>query len=379
MNIDCIHFKNCSGCQLRLDVDVPPILKMAQEFFSLRGIKDFVCVTGPTTAWRMRSKLATRGSSSFPLIGLFKERTHEVVEIPMCVVHHPVINHVVKLVKEQIVAHRVVPYNEKEGELRYLQCVVERRTQKAQLALVVNAKDWTSSAVHKIEDLAASLVANAPHLWHSIWMNLNATQENRIFGEPWKLFHGEHFLWEKICETPVCFLPASFGQANLDLFEQMVSEIRSIVPAQSKIIEFYAGVGVIGLVLAPQAKWVKCIEINPEAKICFNEAILQMPLSDAKKIDYLLRAASESQAHQSLFEADIVIVDPPRKGVDKELLALLKESNSIKKLIYVSCGWKAFERDADELLKAGWRIQQAKAYLFFPGNDYLETLAVFEK
>jgi len=373
--LDCPHFNACSGCQLQDDIESPPILLRARQFFKERGINELLCKTGSIKGWRYRSKLAVRGSSSKPLIGLYKEYSHEVVEIPHCVVHHPSINEAIRLIKKQISLHQIAPYNENEGDLRYLQCVVERRTQKMQLALVVNAE----RAPDNIKALMNSLFTQNPDKWHSIWINYHPTASNRIFGEEWELFHGERFLWEEICGTPICFLPGSFGQANLDLFEQMLQEIQINIPKHSKILEFYAGVGAIGLPLAAQSQWVKCVEINPQAKICFDEAKKKMPEQTAAKLDYRLGSASDPIDVEFLSDADIVIVDPPRKGIDKELLLQLKAASQPKKLIYISCGWNSFEKDASQLIDAGWHLKKATAYLFFPGCDHLETLAFLEK
>jgi tRNA/tmRNA/rRNA uracil-C5-methylase (TrmA/RlmC/RlmD family) len=74
----------------------------------------------------------------------------------------------------------------------------------------------------------------------------------------------------------------------------------------------------------------------------------------------------------------VVIVDPPRKGLEKELLNALCDNKELNNIIYVSCGWEAFKSDCLALLQAGWRLAHAEAFLFFPGSEHIEVLAVFE-
>lgn len=349
----------------------------ARIFFKLHGVEDFLGIKGAESAWRIRAKLAVRGSAKKPLIGLFEERSHQVVEMLDCTDHHPSINLAAKRVKEEMIGQGIIPYDDKRGDLRYLQFVVQRETGRVQLSFVINENQWLTPAVKKIETLAVELVKQDPTLWHSIWLNLNFRPGNRIFGDEWKLFHGERFLWERVCGTDVCFLPGSFGQANLDLFEVLMRDMKNFVFDQSQIVEFYAGVGVIGLCLAAHARWVQCIEINSLSETCFLEGKRRLPEDDAKRLSYLVGSAANTLG--MIANADLAIVDPPRKGIDSNLLSSIKSSFHLKKLFYVSCGWASFERDALELLKEGWEITFARAYLFFPGTNHLETLAIFNR
>jgi tRNA/tmRNA/rRNA uracil-C5-methylase (TrmA/RlmC/RlmD family) len=375
--IHCVHFERCSGCQMQNDLLSPPVLEQAKAFFAQRGIADLSLVSGAMCGWRCRSKLAVRGTAAKPLIGLFKQGTHQVEEIPHCQVHHPAINSSVSLLKNLMVRYRVEPYNETSGILRYIQCAVEPSTSAVQLTLVVNSDSWESPAVAKAEQLIDALVEEQPEAWQSIWINLNSASNNRIFGDQWRLFYGERFLWTSVCGTEICFLPSSFGQANLELFDAMVAKIGELIPEGASVLEYYGGVGAISLPLAVKARKIQCVEINPETKICFDEAREHLPADLAKRASHWVGSSGDNEALRFLEEADVVIVDPPRKGLDRELLERLKVMESGKQLIYVSCGWSAFERDADELLAAGWKMTEAVAYLFFPGTDYIEVLAGF--
>jgi len=269
LHIHCPHFQLCSGCSINEFVDSPPVLNEAKQYFKQRAA-DLHLHTGSATGWRLRAKLAIRGTSTEPHIGLFKEGTHDVVDIPFCRVHHPSINKAVEFLRGLIKTEKIEPYNETThaGELRYVQIVVERSSGKVQLSFVWNAKDGQDPQMKKwipiIEKFWETHRQNG--FWHSLWINFNIRRDNVIFGEDWKLIKGEPLLWEKFGKVEVCFHPASFAQANLDLFEKMLTSIRRMIPDKDTIVEYYSGVGVIGLSLAEKSHKIECCEVVPKPK-----------------------------------------------------------------------------------------------------------------
>jgi tRNA/tmRNA/rRNA uracil-C5-methylase (TrmA/RlmC/RlmD family) len=144
----------------------------------------------------------------------------------------------------------------------------------------------------------------------------------------------------------------------------MLLQIDRWTPPRSRILELYAGVGAIGLTLAPQATHITLVENNPFAHLSYQ----QTPQAN---ITYHCIDAR----HAPLSGHDLIIVDPPRKGLDPTLLKTL----SAPSLIYISCGFASFKRDCEQLLAQGWQLQEASGYLLFPGTNHIETLALFNK
>lgn len=371
----CPHFKECAGCTEHLSLQPPAIWKEVETFFFPHQLKPALH-QGPPVHWRHRAKVAVRGTSLNPLIGLFKRHSHDVCSIPFCLVHHPHLNEAFALIRSWMITHQLLPYDEKtgHGELRYLQGVVQRKTGKVQLAFVLNLQADSPQA-HLWEALVNRLGKDHPGLWHSLWLNYNDRKTNRILGPDWSHVWGEKELWEQFGELSVCYGPESFGQANLSLFERMLYRIRELVPPKQNIVEYYAGVGVIGLFIASQSKRVQSNEINPYAEKYFNLARDRLPADVSSRITFF--PGSHQQALFLLQEASTVIVDPPRKGLDSVFFKALKEAASVKKLIYISCGWEAFQRDCQTLSQEGWQVQSIDGYSFFPGSDHVELLISF--
>ncbi len=365
----CPHFLKCSGCEISKNLRNPPIFEEAKNYFASKGVENLKLISGNLHFWRYRAKLSVRGTSENPEIGLFEKNSHNVIDIPFCKVHHPKINEAVTLVKTFIKKEKIEPYNEKTGKglLRYIQLVVERRTGLVQLTFVLNCDGLQNLDTWKLED----------PILHSVWLNFNKSRTNNIFGSVWTHIKGAPLVFEFLHGVEVCFHPASFAQANLDLFEIMLDSISAQVLPLAKVVEYYSGVGVIGLAIAKQCESVVCSEITPEAKNCFEIAKEKLDPTTAKKITFEL-GLSEKRI-DLLKDKNVVIVDPPRKGLDISLLSNIVTA-PIDQLIYISCGWKAFQRDCDLILAhPDWRIEKIEAYLFFPGSNHLEILAVFSK
>lgn len=368
-DILCPHFSVCSGCIINKNADEPPLLKEIQLYFKNSTVP-FDYYSDRMIEWRDRAKLAVRGTSQNPQIGLYEKGTHQVVNIPLCRVHHPLINRAVEIVKNWIKVEKIEPYDEitQKGLLRYIQCVVERGAGAIQLVLVLNASNENA-----VGSRISRLWQAAPELWNSIWVNLNQTATNTIFGSTWKLMQGSEFVCDTLAGIKVFFHPANFGQANLTVFEKMLRDLREQLNANQRVVEYYAGVGVIGLSLADKSKVVKCCEINPFAEVAFKKACSEQNFQNI----YFYEGSAVDHLNL-LDECDLVIVDPPRKGLDKPLLKALLENKDPQELWYVSCGWDSFKKDCEELKKE-WQLKNVKGYLFFPGTDHVEILAHFEK
>lgn len=368
----CPHFKICSGCSVDLTLRTPPlwndILAFAKPWLTpqLNQLSSY--------HWRCRAKLAVRGTAGAPIIGLFKRGSHQAIAIPDCLVHHPHINSAIRSIRDWMTAHQIVPYDEKrgQGELRYLQLVVERSTGKVQVTFVVNG----SHLKERWARLVALLEQESAESWHSLWLNFNASRTNTIFGHEWLKLSGEEWLWEKFGKTEICYQPATFGQANLNLFEKLLARIEAWVPPQAYLVEYFAGVGAIGLYLAPKCAKVICEEANPHAEACFRKACTRLPAVEASKVTYVNQPAEESL--QLMEQATTLIVDPPRKGLTGLFKRALAASPATQ-LIYVSCGYLTFQRDCMELLQAGWELANLEGFAFFPGSDQIELLAHFRR
>ncbi|KAK3410336.1 hypothetical protein EUGRSUZ_J02331 [Eucalyptus grandis] len=441
--LQCSHFQSCSGCTHELNLHRPSVVDDAADFFKSLGVSDFTFDSCKLWGWRCRAKLAVRGSSVDPLIGLYQEGTHSVVDIPNCKAHHPNINAAMELLKQGIKELGIEPHDEDQGtgDLRYVQMAVttyntsipaSERYQhgQVQVALVWNSRNENSPNSDKLNALAHFLWQNGgskckvPFI-HSVWANFQTSTSNVIFGNRWRHLLGDRDFWEHLGGIDVSLAPSSFGQANTRAFNSLLRKLQKYVPYGASVTDLYAGSGVIGLSLAATRKCrsVRCVEINKESKLSFEKTVERLPKYVDSSISWH-QADTSVEPTSWLVGSDVIVVDPPRKGLEASLVGALQtlpewelktrsspESFKTKEekrpwvlrareasvqvgndlsqenrhsvpqtLIYISCGWESFKEDCKSLLSSkAWHLEKAHGFNFFPGTQSIEVLAVFKR
>ena len=404
--VNCKHDKECSGCVTKLDepslLDTE-VIESAKEFFASKSIKancaipdgkdSVFSVVQPTSSasWRTHAKLAAAPAHPFlggVKFGLYKARSHEVIPIPDCVVHHPAINEAMEVLAGASKKTKVTAYCDPvavsqkkkgkkgggrggggggkggggshgnlkggEGMLRYVQMSVERSTGKVSCSLVWNASEYkhTQPALSR---LVKEMKRINPSIWHSIWVHCNDSNGNAIFSKAtgkWDKVVGMEYLTEKMLvggkaaagsggASKLYFTPKVFRQGNIDGFEIIAKTVGDIVKSKKgkKVCELYAGVGLIGLSMwnnqagsKQQFEWLRCSDSNPHNLPCFERArgSIEAKNGDGRgslkgKISYRVASASEALSAGDCVGADTLIVDPPRSGLDEETLGHLCE------------------------------------------------------
>ena len=410
-----------------------PIIIDAVKYFQSRSLT-FKIHLGKVKAWRTIAKLAVRGelvpnnqktadSSSgnavkssdvkkiITSIGLFQPGTHKVIKCLVSEAHHPSINSCVNIVSKACESLGIHGYIEGSGSdvseclqyksyLKYIMMAVERETNKVQLSLIWNTpptgnehgNNLLESLVNTIsEEMKADKDGVLRPLFHSIWVNYNATSRynNAITchnDDAWSLLYGKAQIKEKVItdmkKPPALrFPPLVFRQANIDAFGNIVQNIRNwvrdftsayasvlsigktdnknkkeianrhndeeengnnngnenenggedavqmtdLIPNIPNIncVELYAGVGTIGLNCLDLFSSLHCSDENPHNKKCFDATVLKMSKNVRTRAVYESKGASAIARAGGLKGYDIVIVDPPRKGLDDEVLDAL--------------------------------------------------------
>jgi tRNA/tmRNA/rRNA uracil-C5-methylase (TrmA/RlmC/RlmD family) len=480
--LDCPHFdaSRCDGCAIATGLDAPPLLARAREYFASKGV-DFAMTLGPTNGWRCRAKLAARAVEDGALaLGLFRRGTHDVAPIPGCVVQHPRINDAALAVEAACARLGVRAYDERDntGELRYVQFTAcargldERGAEvvagvdggphflptspsddllaAVHVALVWNAPPSSEEIPTRLRLLADDLLAGVgdPTLVRGVCVNLNDAADNVIVGDApdaWRELGGANSLYSSWCahgDARVCYHPGSFMQANVGAYNRLLESLRAHVPADAAVGELYAGAGAIGLSIAAAGgkEWrgsLRATEAAEAARVSFELSAATLPKATRARVSFGVERA-EHAAGEAVRDADVVIVNPPRKGLDAKTRATLtgrtataaaaatatasgretggggRETGGseakrrrrrrkrkkateaadearlapptppppprLRTFIYVSCGFDSFVRDCDELCASGeWTLKHAEGHAFFPGSDAIETLAVFAR
>jgi 23S rRNA (uracil1939-C5)-methyltransferase len=371
----CPHRPPCPGCprfgERGIARAARDTLNDLAHSHSLPGVAE---ISGRTSGFRLRARLAIRGRVGSPKLGLFELGTHRVVHIPSCSVHHPLINRVAAVVRRALVDVRVSSYSDKAhlGLARYLQVVVERSSQTAQVVMVANST--TPAPLTECLDLVRERLG--PEL-HSLWFNANLEGSNTILGPDFQLWCGPESVVEHFGGAAVHYPPGAFGQNNLDIAQHLIEHVRARIPQGARVAEFYAGVGAIGLSVLAQASEIRMNEVSPHSLHGLELGLAQLDPADRAKISLIPGAAGA--VREAASDAQVVIADPPRKGLDPELTEYLSE-HPPERFVYVSCGLESLLRDAAHLTaRGGLRLGALTAFNLMPFTEHVETVACFER
>jgi 23S rRNA (uracil1939-C5)-methyltransferase len=333
-------------------------------------------VSGAASGFRLRARLAIRGRPGSPRIGLFEPGTHRVVHIPRCSIHHPLINRVAAVVRGALADGGISTYSDttRRGIARYLQVVVERSSQRAQVVLVANSPT--------AEPLAACLEQIRVRLGddlHSLWFNRQCEPTNAILGMHFEHRSGPASVVERFGGAAVHYPPGAFGQNNLDIAERMVAQVREWVPSGARVMEFYAGVGAIGLSLLERVQHLRLNELSPASLEGLALGLAGLTAAERDRIEVVPGAAGAVAMQPVLAGVDTVIADPPRKGLDDALLRQLVATPP-PRLVYVSCDPGTLAADTARLMATGaLRLRELRAFNLMPYTAHVETLARFER
>jgi len=371
----CPHRPPCTACPRYGDARIAPTAAgVLAELARAHGLGAVPVVNGPLAAFRLRARLAIRGRSGSPKIGLFEEGTHRVVHVPRCRVHHPLINRVAEAVRGALIDAWVAPYSDAAhlGIARYLQVVIERRSQSAQVVLIANSA--TAQPLAPLFDRIRERLGNA---LHSLWFNSQRERGNAILGPDFELIAGAQSVVESFGGADVHYPPGAFGQSNLEVAAQIIDELRRQVTPGACVAEFYAGVGAIGLSLMEQLRELRLNETSPQSLQGLQMGLAGLDAPARARVSVVPGPAGA--AVDAATGADVVIVDPPRKGLDAPLAQHLA-ARPPQRLLYVSCDLGSLLRDTTQLLAGGrLRLAGLTAFNLMPYTEHVETLARFEK
>lgn len=371
----CPHRPPCPGCPRFGERGIAPVSRSAlDELARIHRLPDVPVISGQTAGFRLRARLAIRGRLGSPKIGLFELGSHRVVHIPNCSVQHPLINRVAAVVRRALVDARVTSYSERAhlGLARYVQVAVERSSQTAQVVIVANSA--TLQPLASCFDLIRERLGSE---LHSLWFNAHCERSNTILGPDFQHWCGPVSVVERFGGAAVHYPPGAFGQNNLEIAQDIIEHVRAQIPDGARVAEFYAGVGAIGLSVLARAGEVRMNEVSPHSLQGLELGLAGLDSEDRAKISLFPGAAGA--ARPAALGAQVVIADPPRRGLDPELTEYLSERPP-ERFLYVSCALDSLLRDAAQLTSRGTlRLGALTAFNLLPFTEHVETLARFER
>ncbi len=324
--------------------------------------------------YRTTAKLAIAGTHREPFIGIYRRASHDVVDLEECPLHHPIVNEVIRTVSKGISKLKVPIYQSKNktGILRYLAVRVSETTGQVMVTFVTARRSF-----NEIHHLARFLQENVPQV-AVVCQNLNSTEGNLVFGTKDHFITRQQTIQDRIGQVELLISPRSFLQAQNQGAALLYETARSWanLNKNSSLLDLYCGIGGIALTLAPAAGHVLGIELNREAVADANRnarinhaANCRFESGDVlEQLDYLIEDERKF---------DCVTMNPPRKGVGREVIDRLAELEPMK-IIYISCSPQTLARDLDLLSAKGYQCSKVQPVDMFPQTPHIENVALIE-
>ncbi len=377
---DCPVFYECGGCQLQ-HADYQAQLKfkkaIIEESFErigrLEQWPDFE-VVGMDFPWYYRNK------GQFPvgerddelITGFYKAGSHEIIEFPECKIQHQPINRLLDKVLDFFNKHNIRAYDEKidQGTLRHF--VIRSGYCTGQLQLTVVVRNSLSTEV--LKDLKGFI--DKEQALVSIYQNINPEKTNRILGEVSELIAGKEYIVDYIGKNKYSIYPESFFQVNTVQTEKLYSLVKDYVEIvkPARIYDAFCGSGAIAIYLADKFEKITGIDISLES---IQSARVNAELNGVSDLVDFQLGSVEDLLPEELAGDDLVIFDPPRKGLPDETVELIK-TNRVENLIYVSCNPTTLARDLKKLVGV-YRIEKMTAMDMFPQTYHVETVCLLTK
>lgn len=311
------------------------------------------------------------------LAGYYKKGTHELINVKFCPIQPNITGKIVNFAKEAAQELGISGYNEKthKGELRH---IVIRYSMEKNECLVIFAVNDTKLS-EKFKKLAEKLTKEFAHI-KGVCINYNTAKTNVILSNDTRCICGNRFYFEKIGEIEYKISANSFFQVNTGTAKNIFDTVKEIIEKnypQSLVLDAYSGVSSFGVYLKESAAKIVSVE---ECKSASEDALENARLNNAQNME-ILNGDAKKIFENLINEGrsfDITLLDPPRKGCEKESLDFAAALTK-KAIIYVSCNPATLARDIKYLEENGFRATYIQPFDMFCHSYHIESLCLLEK
>lgn len=357
---DCPISYKCGGCDYRyIDYNYQLILKKKVLDNTLKGyiVNDIIPDDNPYY-YRNKVQIPVKDHQ----MGFYRKFSNDVVVFDDCKIESRIANDIISDLKILLVDRKIDKY------FRHILIKHAQGTDEVMVGFIVNKFDLD------LNDIVTYLVNKYSNI-KSIILNLNDKNTNVILGDKEKVLYGNDYINDIYDGIKVKLSLKSFYQVNYNQMLKLYSKIKefSNVSKSDNVLDLYCGIGTISLYLARFAKKVTGVEIVEPAVLNARDNAIENGLNNT---EFILADAGKNM-DEYIKGKDIVVVDPPRKGITNELINSLV-NNKVNRIVYVSCNPATLARDLD-LLKDYYNINEIQPIDMFPWTTHVETVVLMSK
>ncbi len=373
----------CGGCSLQgLDYKMQLELKtnkVKNDIRRIGGLEDVVIhdTIGMNNPNRYRNKvqIPVGIENGEAVIGFYRKGSHSIANIDACIIQHDIADKVVEAIREYINEFRIEPYDSKTGRgfIRHIIVKNSFKTGDTMIVLVTNGDKLPHS-----DQLIAKLKNKIPKL-KSVIQNVNTRKTNLVMGPNSKVIFGEDKIVDFIGDLRFYISAESFFQVNPVQTEVLYSKALEYADLKGTetVFDIYCGIGTISLFLAKKAKKVYGIESVHQA---IKDAKENAKINEIDNVEFHCGNAEDlfPKLYQKGIKADVVVVDPPRKGCEPQVLDTIIKMKP-EKVVYVSCNPSTLARDLKVLSENGFKVVEVQPVDMFPYTPHVEVVVKLEK
>ena len=380
----CAFARRCGGCQIQ------QMSYQAQLRFKEKLVDDNLKRIGKIGGYEyfpaigMEEPFRYRNKAQYPVgtaedgsivMGFYAGRTHNIIENRDCALGVAENKEVLDRVIAHMEKYGIEPYNEATGKglVRHVLIRYGYFTKEVMVCLILNG-----NKLPKEEQLVKSL-CEIPGMT-SITINVNKKHSNVILGEEIRLLWGQEYITDRIGDISYQISPLSFYQVNPMQTQKLYAKALEYADlhGEETVWDLYCGIGTISLFLAQKAKFVRGVEIVPAA---IENAKENAKLNGLENTEFFVGKAEEvlpREYKKNGVYADVIVVDPPRKGCDETLLETMIEMNP-ERIVYVSCDSATLARDLKYLCERGYELRKVCPVDQFGMTVHVETVVGLQR
>ena len=377
----CPVARQCGGCQLQaMSYENQLKFKENKVYNNLRrigGFTDipFLPIMGMDEPWRYRNKAQFpfgRNKNGEIVTGFYAGRTHDIIPQEDCLLGVEENKKILESIKEYMIENHVAPYEEEthQGLIRHALIRKGFKTGELMVCVIINGKKLPHS-----EKLVEKLCRFDGMT--SISYSINTDKTNVILGKELVNLYGPGYITDYIGDVKYRISPLSFYQVNPVQTEKLYGTALEYagLTGGEVVWDLYCGIGTISLFLAQKAKKVYGVEIVPQA---IDDARENAKLNSLDNVEFFVGKAEEvlpEQYEKNKVYADVIVVDPPRKGCDEQCLNTIV-TMAPKRVVYVSCDSATLARDLKMLCEKGYEVEKVRCCDMFGWTTHIETVCL---
>lgn len=378
---DCELFGRCGGCSFKhinYEAELAAKDNFIKDAFTRIGklSPEFLPIVENKNINRYRNKAQYplgKDKEGQAVCGFYALNSHRIVPCTDCRLQPEIFSRIVDFIMNYIKEHKLSIYSEAEhkGVLRHI--CLRKGNYSGEICVVIVAK----RKIPELKPLAKELAEKFPDI-KGVVLNINKQDTNVILGEEEILLFGQTEITDTMCGNTIKISPKSFYQVNTPMAEKLYSIAKEFAEPEGKIVaDIYCGIGTIGLSMAREAKRIIGVEIVESAVLNAKE---NARLNGFTNTDYYCADASGAAdiLKSRGIKPDVIILDPARKGCEKEVLAQLSRFGA-ERIVMISCNPATAARDCSALEQLGYHCDKVRGVDLFSGTQHVECVVLISK